>query len=148
MPDEIDPLMSALGRLTPAAPTINRDSLMFDAGRASVERTVAFWKRTAVGLVAMLVPVAGYSFVRPQPEPQVVVQERIVEKLVEVPVPIPVPPVSSVPEAVPVATVPMDPSSAFRLRQVGLTKGLDFLPAPKVPAASVFTAADYSDLLR
>jgi hypothetical protein len=144
---EPDPLTTALSRLTPVAPAINRDSLMFGAGRASVESTVAVWKRTAAGLAAALVAVTVYSFVRPDPEPRVVVQERIVEKVVEVPVTVPPSP-SREPNPVPVATAPLDPSSAFRLRQLGLTKGLDFLPPPRVPTASAFTAADYSDLLR
>ena len=144
---EPDPLTTALGRLTPAAPAIHRDSLMFAAGRASVERTVAVWQRTAAGLAAALVAVAAYSFLWPDPEPRVVVQERIVEKVVEVPVPVPPPP-SRDPDPVPVAATPLDPSSAFRLRQVGITKGLDYLPPPRVPTAGVFTASDYSDLLR
>ncbi len=152
---EPDPLTTALARLTPVAPAIDRDSLMFAAGRASVERTVAVWQRTAAGLAVSLVAVAVYSFVRPDPEPRVLVQERIVEKVVEVPAPVPPvppPPVplppSRDPDPVPVATAPLHPSSAFRLRQLGVTKGLDYLPPPRVPTAGVFTASDYSDLLR
>jgi hypothetical protein len=45
----IDPLAAALHSLTPAPVALNRDRLLFEAGRAAGSRTVRRWRSVAVG---------------------------------------------------------------------------------------------------
>ena len=47
-------LISALGNLSPMGDAIDRDQLMFKAGRASVHRSKAVWQGTTLLLVATL----------------------------------------------------------------------------------------------
>ena len=61
-------LESALAGLAPAAPAIDRDALMFQAGRAAARRGGLLWKAASAALAACL----AVSLVpRPQPEPTV-----------------------------------------------------------------------------
>lgn len=136
-----DPLAAALAALAPAAPAFDRNALLFDAGRASRDRDVTFWRRVAGGFGVLAVAAAGwcgFALTRPAPEPRVEVVERVVEKVVEKVVEIPAPSPPSAADPVPLTRA--DPSSVGNLRDVALTRGVDALPARPVAATVVLTA--------
>lgn len=135
-----DPLAAALAALAPAAPAFDRNALLFDAGRASRDRDVAFWRRVAGGFGVLAVAAAGWgssALTRPAPEPRVEVVERVVEKVVEKVVEVPAPPSAADP---PEPLTRADPTSVGNLRDVALTRGVDALPARPVAASVVLTA--------
>lgn len=166
-PPTPDPLAAALGRMLPRPPAIDRDSLMYDAGRASQEPALVFWKRLAIGCALLLLPLAvvtGVAVTRPDPAPriEVVEVEKVVERIVEVPAPVPVapPPRTSSEDAPPTATPYRrpepellanhrdDPLTAYRLRQSALARGLDAIPTRRIPTSSVITASDLPENYR
>lgn len=72
-PPGSDPLAAALAGLNPAAPVLNRDRLMFEAGAASRLPVIRLWQATA-GFLAAIGFFAGWYFV----PARVVVQERVI----------------------------------------------------------------------
>ena len=85
-PARRDPLAEALASLTPAAPELNRDRLMFEAGAASRANVIRLWQLTA-GLLAAFGFAAGLMS-RP---PKVVERYVPVERAIS-PVPADAPP--------------------------------------------------------
>ena len=124
---------AALGDLAPSAPTIDRDDLMFRAGRASAPRSTRLPWAVAILLAAGLTVALA---ARPEP--------RVVERIVRIPAD-PAPPAQVEPaprppfDATPVA-MPLAPGSYARLRTEVLRNGLDALaelqparePAPRM----------------
>ncbi len=133
---------AALGALAPAAPAIDRDELMYRAGRASAPRRARLpWALTLLLAVGLTVALA----VRPEP--------RIVERVVHVPAAPPAAPAEPVrhPQApapaiaMPLAVaMPLSPNSYVRLRTEVLRGGLDAL-AKLQPARDPAPRADVID---
>ncbi len=111
-------LEAALRSLRPAAAAIERDRLMFQAGRATVRRSGRAW----LGAVAVLAAALGASLLhRPQP--------RIVERIVRVQTPA-TPTVAGAAFASAGQTDWTGQGRYLRLRERLLAEGLDALPAP------------------
>ena len=75
-------LADALGALAPASTTINRDRLLFEAGRAAAHRNRRIWLVATLGIVGAATVFAAMTFTRSPARLVVVERERIVEKLV------------------------------------------------------------------
>ena len=137
VPPDLSALADALAGLKPRPAALDRDTLMFRAGRASAPRRWAWPLATAaVSLVALGLGVA--LFVRSQP--------RVVERVeyVRVEVPVPAPPAPETPTPVPTpADAPSlvthedeaPPRSGVRRLEYHLSRwGFDGLPpAPHAP---------------
>lgn len=72
-PPNRDPIADVLAGLSPAAPALNRDRLMFEAGAASRLPVIRLWQATA-GFLAAIAFFAGWYFT----PPRVVIQERVI----------------------------------------------------------------------
>ena len=141
-----DPLARELARLLPAPVTMATTTLMYQAGRASRDSTIAFWQRLFAA--ACLSGVVGVILVGFYPtttrEPQVI--ERIVYRD---PPTVPVE-LAPMPRERPDDSPPVTPSVArskefteyLRIRDSVLTAGLDALPNPKPQPASTVTPAE------
>jgi hypothetical protein len=142
-----DDLEAALRRLTPAPPALDRDRLMYQAGRASRAGAGRCWA-IAIGLLALaLAPLTlRMSLIRPEPR-----MERVVVKvpaLPQRPSPPPVQP-SPLPQTPGTVEHPEDPGRSpyltgerggqspdvpyFRTEKSVLRWGLDGLPALPPP---------------
>ncbi len=141
MPEPIDPglneVAAALAGLRPSAPAIDRDRLLFNAGRASAPRPW-FWRTTtAAGATAAAVLAAVLIF-RPAPPPVEVV--RVVTVHDQPPAP-PTPPKENEPPPAPLEAEPPVPPYPWpttpytRLEDKVLRWGLDGLAEPTPPAA-------------
>jgi len=127
-------LASALGRLRPERGTIDRDEVMFRAGRASARRRGHYWQ----GATALLVCGLGVSlFTRPAP--------REIERIVTVAAPGPVLEDDS-PTDVAVRDwrrgVRQHHAEYLRLRQAVLARGIDALPVLGAPRSKVVGDAE------
>jgi len=124
-------LEQALAALRPASAKIDRDRLMFLAGRTSARRRSRLWQCAAGALaVALAAALSAALYARPAP--------REVERVVYVTVARP----PAVPAEAPAAPIATPEPGRWRgepyylkLRDEVLAKGLDALPAPRGPAA-------------
>jgi len=116
-------LASTLAGLAPSAHRIDRDRLMFDAGRRAASRVRWMWPGVSAALLTALV----VSLVRPR-EPQVV------ERIVHVTAPRPAVEKKAMPAPVWPDTEAGDPSDLFayvKLQKDVLAQGVDALPEPR-----------------
>ncbi len=113
--DDLTPIEAALGQLSPAPPSIDRDRLMFLAGQASRPLTGWIWPMTSAGLAACV----AVLLLRPVGAPPVPVVER------RAPPPA-VQPDNSVPRREPVEM------SYLVLRGKVVEEGVEALPAPPI----------------
>jgi hypothetical protein len=136
-PLDINELECALKTLRPAA-RLDRDQLLFEAGRASVRRGW-FWQTWSAATTAAACVLAAMLLLRGTPEP--------IEKVIVVQVPQPPAAGTTEPESrSPLAALPtVEPGpevsgaaalSYWQLRDKVLRWGIDSLPAP-LPAAAV-----------
>jgi hypothetical protein len=125
---ELKKLESALSGLTPRPVHLDRDGLLFEAGRRSV-RPSWLWPGAALGMtaVASLLLVALVS--RPDPTP-----ERVIQIVHE-----PAPTQPERPVVPPVVGIgqetdehPVHPSSYWWLQQIALRDGVEQLPTPEI----------------
>ncbi len=122
-PEELKPFLDALARVPPHPGRLDRDALLFDAGRRSAPRGV-FWPLAALGLAVLS---AGLTVALAGRSPGVVTVERIVY----VPAPAPKIPAESAaePEPAPAAASP-DWVEGLRLRQRVARDGVNALSSP------------------
>ncbi len=141
MPEPLEPRLNevaaALAGLRPNPPALDRDRLLFNAGRVSVSRPW-LWRLTAAASTTLAAVLAAVLLLRPAP-PAV---ERVVYVRVEPPTP---PKTDPAPPAVPVESEPAVPPPLYsspstpytRLEDRVLRWGLDGLaeptPAPPSP---------------
>jgi hypothetical protein len=134
----------ALAGLAPSPPRLDRDTLMYEAGRASARRESAgrrgWLTAAAIGLVALG---QGALLARRPPE-------RVVERLVVVREPAQSEPVVIPPPPSPIRPGPPDlgPSPRDRLAWAVLRYGLDGLPTPGPSAAGREEGASQQALRR
>jgi hypothetical protein len=138
MPEQAhDPELTAfeqnLAALVPASGQLNRDRVMFRAGKASVKRASWLWPAAAGAMTLVAAGLGGLLALRPQPQPQ----KQIVYVIKEVPRQAPVrskkqesrPP--RVPSTRPTMDEPSYPQTQyFRMENHLLRWGLDGLPTP------------------
>jgi len=129
-PDNLTPadeeLARVLGGLRPAATGIDRDTLMFAAGRASTQRRVRAWQGLSAAAATLLVVAL---VVPPRAMPTRVTVERPrqtpgSERIAARPAPTPA-------EA---DAVPLVDASYLKLRNAVLARGVDVLTPPASPA--------------
>lgn len=135
-PQELKGLEAALGALLPTPSRIDRDGLMFRAGRASVTRRRWAWPAATAVLASVAATLAIVLIARPRPEPEQVVIYVPVEKLAEPPatqIEPPSPPRNAVvlQETEEKGESPAQ-TSYFHLQQLVLRWGLDGLASPPV----------------
>ncbi len=138
MPEPLEPglneVAAALAALRPSPPALDRDRLLFNAGRASVSRPWA-WRIAAAASTALAAVLAAVLILRPAPPPV----ERVVYVRVE-PAPQP-PPKADAPPSPPPAPAESEPPAApplysspstpyTRLEDRVLRWGLDGLAEP------------------
>ena len=139
---ELKKLANALAMLTPRPAHLDRDGILFEAGRRSA-RTPGYWPWITAGAVAMALLLAVALAIRPDP-PTVV-------QFVPAPQQAPVPP-AAVPDATPepppiaieVGEATLPPDSYLRVQQAALRGGVESLHTPKVEPASRPTAREPS----
>lgn len=150
----------ALASFTPAAPAIDRDRLMFLAGRASVEgvgagpglpaarrRAAWLWPAATAVLAATSLSLALMLAWR-SPSPVIVYRDRTLPPpAVPLPQPSePAPVEQTLVFAPPTERNPREPSGAYlKTRDVALRMGLDALGSPPHSATST-SSASYRDL--
>jgi hypothetical protein len=106
---ELKKVADALAALTPRPAHLDRDGILFEAGRRSA-RTAGFWPWTTVGMTAVALGLAVALAIRPHP-PTVVHFVPAPQK----------------PDAAPTAdVVPEPPAIAFELRDAALPSGSYF----------------------
>jgi hypothetical protein len=122
---ELKKLESALSGLTPRPVHLDRDGLLFEAGRRSVGPSW-IWPGAALGMtaVASLLLVALVS--RPTPERVIQIVHEPAPAQPERPV---APPVAVAPET---DEHPVHPSSYWWLQQIALRDGVEQLPTPEI----------------
>ena len=144
MPEPLEPRLNevaaALAALRPSPPALDRDRLLFNAGRASVSRPW-LWRIAAAASTAAALVLAAILILRPAPPPV----ERVVYVRVE-PAPQPPPPKTeapSLPPPAPAESEPLpgplysSPSTPYtRLEDRVLRWGLDGLAEPAPPPAA------------
>jgi len=141
MSESIDPRLNdvavALAALVPQPPALDRDRILFNAGRASAPRPW-FWRMTATTTTSCAVLLAAILLLRPAPTPvdRVVYVQVAVQPPQPTPkedVPTPPPPSESEPSepAYPWPTTPYT-----RLEDRLLRWGLDGLAEPSPPPAA------------
>jgi hypothetical protein len=107
----------ALAALEPVPPALDRDRLLFEAGRRSARRRGWPWPAAALGLLAAAL--GGTLLLRPAPP--------VVVRVVRVPVVSP----SGAPDGDSEdGPIPADRPGYFQLREHLLTRGLESLPTP------------------
>jgi hypothetical protein len=151
-----DPLARALARLRPAPTGVDTNRLLFEAGQAARDRSVAVWRRAFLTLVVVLVAfgcLATVHLVRLDQLDQTAAPQ-VVERIVYVerpaadgPEPAPPPRVAPEPPAYPpaggFAGKTPDPDALaeyLRIRQDVLTAGLGLLPDHKPRPADPVSA--------
>jgi hypothetical protein len=139
MPDDpidtdLAALSHALGGLTPAAPALNRDRLLYEAGRRAGSPRRG-WRLTTVGFAVLAAGLGTRLATLPAPEVQVVYvpgasreRERPEDSRTTIP------PVAHAPES-PAAVVHSLSAPYLRLRDQVVRFGADSLPAA-LPAAA------------
>jgi hypothetical protein len=136
--------------LVPAPISIDRDRLMFRAGRASLPRRGWAWPCATAGLAVVSVALGAVLWLRPEPRPV----ERTVYVKTAAPAPhapysptvtpAPAPKHEPIAEA---AEPPVDVANYLHVRGQVLRWGVDALPAPPTPSTSprLYTPADTRD---
>lgn len=128
-------LERALLALAPTPPALDRDRLLYEAGRRAARRRGRVWPAATAALTLLALALGGVLVLRPTPPPA--------ERIVYIPTPA-VPPESTLaPEARPPTA---DPGGYFQLRDQLLARGLDALPAP-APASAAGPPATLDNLL-
>jgi hypothetical protein len=141
MSESLDPRLNevaaALAALAPHPPALDRDRLLFRAGRASAPRPW-FWRLSAAASTIAAVVLAAILVLRPAPTPV----ERVVYVQVA-PLPMPAPPKEVVvTPPVPLESEPQEPAYSWpttpytRLEDRLLRWGLDGLAEPSPPPAA------------
>ena len=133
---ELTELATALGSLAPAQARLDRDRLMFEAGRQAARNAGPRWAWPALAATLAAAALGEAVFLTQRPEPRTI--ERVVVRYV--PVPVSAPPVEtiasvppSVPASVPVYrpwSAPAGGSAYEALRWQVLRFGIDALPEP------------------
>lgn len=142
MSESLDPQLNdvaaALAALAPQPPALDRDRLLFHAGRASAPRPW-FWRISAAATTSCAVVLAAVLILRPVPTPV----DRVVYVQVAVPPPQPAPPKEDVPTPPPPSeSEPSEPAYSWpttpytRLEDRLLRWGLDGLAEPSPPPAA------------
>lgn len=126
-------LETTLAALRPAAPAINRDALMFAAGRASAvpRRSVHVWQAATAVLAAGL---CVSLLLRPTPVERIVVvapPQETAQPLAHTP-PTVTPPHDPVTPAA-ARLEPLPPDAYLPLRNAVLSRGIDALPPVNAP---------------
>jgi hypothetical protein len=142
MPEPLDPRLSevaaALAALAPRPPALDRDRLLFNAGRASAPRPW-FWRLTAAASTTLAAVLAATLLLRPAPPP---VQHTVYVQIEAVPQPPPKPepPLAPAPaesEPPPAPAFYSWPSTPYtRLEDRVLRWGLDGLAEPTPASAA------------
>ncbi|MCI0641491.1 MAG: hypothetical protein L0Y72_29865 [Gemmataceae bacterium] len=149
---ELSELERALTGLQPKPPTLNRDDLLFRAGRASV-RGRWFWPLTALCLGVVSVCLAVVLWSQPQDEPEIryvyvpkAVPMQVPQAPFVVPQPAPWPDPPEIEQSPPPS--PLSGYSNWRLQQQAIRFGVDSLPATWTQAAQPLQVrtADGADL--
>lgn len=135
-PEDLTALESALASLAPSAPALNRDQLLFEAGRSAAPRRL-HWPLLTTAFAGLSAVLGVQLMTRAEPA------TRIVEVVVHQPAPVPVPKVEVVE---PATTTPNaskwghsfhSSSGYLSRRDRALHFGQDSLPAPSpVPAGT------------
>jgi hypothetical protein len=142
MSESLDPRLNdvaaALAALAPQPPALDRDRLLFKAGRASAPRPW-FWRITAATTTSCAVVLAAVLIFRPIPAPT----DRVVYVQVAVQPPQPEPPKQEIKTpTVTVESEPPEPAYSWpttpytRLEDRLLRWGLDGLDEPSLPSAA------------
>jgi hypothetical protein len=133
---ELTDLEQALQTLSPAPVQLDRDQVLFRAGRYAAFRATRLWRAAAILFALLTGGVSVAWWYQPRPGPEV----RIVEVPVKVIVPQAVPETKKAPEPVPAPkppdTTPVSPKRAepapvlahHRLQAESLRHGLESLP--------------------
>jgi hypothetical protein len=130
-PTDLNTFEHHLAEVAPHPGGLDRDSLLFAAGKAAGGRG-RFWPLLSAALALVSAGLATTLLLRP---PRVVEVERVVTVTVEVPVPIPLPVPESAPatsdERPPLAATPLAPEwvRGMRLRESVLREGVGVLPS-------------------
>jgi hypothetical protein len=141
MSESLDPRLNdvaaALAALAPRPPALDRDRILFNAGRASAPRPW-FWRLSAAASTSAALVLAAILLVRPAPTPI----ERVVYVRVTPP-PVPAPPKQVVPTPpAPPESEPPEPGYSWpttpytRLEDRLLRWGFDGLDEPSLPPAA------------
>jgi hypothetical protein len=142
MSESLDPRLNnvatALAALVPCPPVLDRDRLLFHAGRASAPQSW-FWRMTAATTTSCAIVLAAVLLLRPVP----VAADRVVYVQVAVQAPQPVSPKEdhTAPSA-PLESEPPEPAYSWpstpytRLEDRLLRWGLDGLAEPSPPPAA------------
>ena len=141
MPEPLEPRLNhvavALAALAPRPPALDRDRLLYNAGRASAPRPW-LWRLTAAVSTTLAAVLGALVIFRPAPTPV----EHIVYVRVEPPAP---PKVDTPPPAAPAESAPLAPPYSWpstpysRLEDRVLRWGLDGLAEPPPPAGPAET---------
>ncbi len=153
MNESLESFAASLSSLTPRSSEVNRDRLMYEAGRAAALKGlvagrsgVRFWKFTTA-----LSTVAAACFAMLSMQNFGVKPETVVQQKVDPAVPMNVVrEAEEMPEAIEVAAAPVRPlnSSYLSQRNLVLSEGVDSLPrSPALQEDSSFRAATYRELL-
>ena len=142
MSEALDPqlndLAAALASLRPAAPTLNRDSLLFNAGLASAPRPW-FWRVCAAVSTTATAVLALVLVMRPPPTPVVsIVYVPVAASREDQPTKPEAPPPPAPPESEPAAPPYFSwPTTPYaRMEERVLRWGLDGLAEPTPPPAA------------
>lgn len=142
---------AALRSLAPASGAIDRDAVMFRAGRRSARRGWV-WPSASAALALVVLGETAYFTTRPAPEPRIIERERIVEvPKAEYSAPVVIlrrNPAAAV-DSVPVVPTDLGGDSGwlaiqdnYRLREQALRFGVDGLPDPPPSASRADPARD------
>jgi hypothetical protein len=130
-------LERSLAELTPSAAGLDRDRLMYAAGKAAATPRLRYaWPAASGALTALAASLALVLIMRPAPE------IRIVHVPVQVVPAVPEPEdIDAPPAAVPEPARPISPFSYWRLQESAVQHGLDAPPDPPVDAAPPRTSS-------
>ncbi len=134
---ELNTIEAALGSLAPARSQVNRDRLMFEAGRASVRPSTS-GRRGWIAAAASLALIASGegALLAIRPAPQVIERIVVIKEPAKPPVE-PLPEIPEIPRPVPPSTESLlgfDPGDHDRLAGQLIRYGLDGLPTSNSPA--------------
>lgn len=156
--DDLNSLAAALSSLTPRASRINRDQLMFEAGRAAglaersaVRTMIRFWQASTTVAAVAAACLVVLLVTRTQPGIQVAQPAPVnVQKPQDPPEESANPSVLIVQQATEHLPVQRDKveMSYLKLREIALTDGLDQIPAVPASGHGSPEPATYRDLLR
>jgi hypothetical protein len=139
---ELNAIEAVLGSLEPARCRIDRDIVMFRAGKASVRRSrLGRWARDAIAASLALIALGEGILLARRPPPRIVKEVVLIREPATAPAPAPVVPplersVAEVPESLP-SESSLSLGQTTHERQVAqvLRYGLDGLPTPPTVAS-------------